>query len=289
LQPESKVLFLSLEQTRGDWWDRARRIYRFYNEGTTDADAADYWRQRIWLDDRNRVNEEQLRAVLDDFVYEVGHPPHLLAVDYLGYFARSFKGEPYQRTGDAVMALKSIAKEYRIPIIAPHQVSRSVKQGSAPHMDAARDSGVVEETADFVLSLWSEDTEHGRTLEDKTGKTHLRIEKSRHGGVGSDEILWFGLNNLVLISERVPEHAPGGTKAHQQRRTWAQDEVDYAKRYKHETWEHTLVRHMAKGLAYTHNNHAYKVEVGTAFEFVRRALFNSKQVQQDLELEIGML
>lgn len=231
IYPEMKILFVSLEQTRADWWDRARRIYRFYNTGTTDEEAFLYWRERLWLDDRNRLTEEQLRAVIDDFVYETGTKPHLVAVDYLGYWARGFKGESYQRTGDAVMALKAIAKDLRVPIIAPHQVSRTITLGAAPNLDSARDSGVVEETADFVLSLWRIDQEHNKVGNEQTGETGLRLLKSRHGGVGHEETLWFAPLSLSLVPALEKQSAQ-----------WARNEwVWYGKG--DYSWEHALVRH----------------------------------------------
>jgi hypothetical protein len=203
-QQDFKILFLSLEQTRGEWWDRARRIHRFYNINETAADAADWWKDHILIIDRNRVSEPDLRQHIDDFAYEMGSLPHLLAIDYLGYWARSFRGEAYQRTSDAVMALKALAGEYRIPLIVPHQVSRVGRDGEEFGGDAGRDSGVVEETADFVLTMWKPDNALGREAEERTGKVHLRISKSRHGGRGQLLTMQEGPISLVMVPDGDP-------------------------------------------------------------------------------------
>lgn len=183
-QENLKMLLLSLEQTRGEWWDRARRIHRFYHINSTETDAEEWWRDNLLLVDRNRVTEDQLRQILDDYAYQMGQLPDLIGIDYLGYWSRSFRGESYQRTSDAIMAMKAIAKEMRIPVIVPHQVSRIGRDGEEFGADAGRDSGVVEETSDFVFTMWKPDNILGRSAEQMTGAIHMRIAKSRHGGRG---------------------------------------------------------------------------------------------------------
>jgi hypothetical protein len=230
LQQDVKILFLSLEQTRSEWWERARRIYRFWNIGATDDDAEAFWSQRIWLDDRNRVSVGQFGELLEDFRYEVGQPPDLVAVDYLGYWAQSFKGERYERTSDAIMSMKEIAKAEKLRLISPHQVSRSTMHGSEPGVSGARDSGVVEETADFVMSLWRPDTAQGKPMEEHTGELKLSIGKSRHGGTGHVEQFIFAPLSLAIVRQ-----ASSMVK-------YARDELHY-RNPNHETWEQAQIRH----------------------------------------------
>lgn len=148
-QEDRKMLLLSLEQTRGEWWDRARRIHRFYNIHSDEAEARRWWMHNAMLVDRNRLSEAQFRQIIEDFAYQMGRVPDLMTVDYLGYWARSFRGEAYERTSQAIMALKAIAKEYRIPMIVPHQVSRVGRDGEEFSADAARDSV----TGDTLITL----------------------------------------------------------------------------------------------------------------------------------------
>lgn len=229
-QENTKILLLSLEQTRGEWWDRARRIHRFYNINSTEQEAADWWADNILLVDQNRLTEPQLRQVLDDFEYQMGAMPGLVAVDYLGYWARSFRGEAYERTSAAAMALKAIAKEYRIPMIAPHQVSRVGRDGEEFGVDAGRDSGVVEETADFLLTMWNPDNTLGRDEEEKTGQVHLRIGKSRHGGRGQLLTMQAAPISLAMV----PEGEPLCARARQ--------EIDWKRTYR-STWPEAVFRH----------------------------------------------
>lgn len=205
IQDDIQILFVSLEQTRGEWFERARRIHRFYNPQDSDVDVLDAYRNNIMMMDDNRVTEEQLVDGIHQFEFERGKKPDLIAVDYLGYWARSFPGDAYQRTSDAVMSLKAIAKDQRLPIITPHQVSRSAKFGQQFEGDQSRDSGVVEETADFLFGLWSEDQKAGND-DDKTGRVKLKIMKSRHGGVNTQASLQFATQCLAMVPMEEPHY-----------------------------------------------------------------------------------
>lgn len=230
LDPDLKLLFISLEQTRGEWFERARRIYRFYNLQATDQDALNFWRERIMIVDKNRLTEEELIGSIDQFEMEQGEKPGLVAVDYLGYWARAYKGEAYERTSAAVMALKAVAKDKRVPILTPHQVSRMADFGDEPDAGASRDSGVVEETADFLLALWSPDQRKGRQKHERTGEVNLKVLKSRHGGVGTLQKIQFAPLSLAMI--------PGGDPLWKR----AQNELESATQA--ETFEQVIERHI---------------------------------------------
>lgn len=197
-QERLKVLFVSLEQTRGEWWDRARRIHRFYDLDASEREAEEWWRDNIMIIDRNRLTERDLRQAIEDYAYERGKPD-LVCVDYIGYFARSFRGEAYLRTTDAVAALKGIAKEYRVPLIAPQQVSRVAQDGQEFSADAGRDSGAIEEYADFLLTMFVPDNLLFREESQKTGEVKFRIGKSRHGGRGVSLSMQFAPVSLTLV------------------------------------------------------------------------------------------
>jgi hypothetical protein len=95
------------------------------------------------------------------------------------------------------MGLKSEAKKHNVSIIAPHQVNRGAKEGSPLDADDARDSGVVEETGDFVLSLFRPDQAVGE--DGITGSFQAQLLKSRHGGKGAVANLRFSNMSLVIV------------------------------------------------------------------------------------------
>jgi hypothetical protein len=98
------------------------------------------------------------------------------------------------------MALKQIAKEYKVRIMAPHQVSRGNKAGQRPSMDDARDSGAVEETADFLFSYYRPDMlESGSGLMESKGLVNIFIAKSRHGGAGQEANCLFAPMSTAIV------------------------------------------------------------------------------------------
>lgn len=230
-QENFNFLFLSLEQTRGEWWDRARRIYRFYNLEDTDEDCAGWWENNIRIVDRNRVTEEQVYQVLEEYEASMGGLPDMIIIDYLGYYANSYSGERYDRVSNAIMGVKKIAKDTKTRILLPHQVSRIGKDGEEFGSDAARDSGVIEETADFLFTIWMPDNQLGKNDEERNGKIHLRIGKSRHGGRGIKCDFQWGPLSLVMVPVSDPHVG------------MAMKEFDWKQRY-HDNWEKGLYRHI---------------------------------------------
>ncbi len=100
------------------------------------------------------------------------------------------------------MELKALAKEFGVSIIVPHQVSRTGRRGERLELDFARDSGVVEETADFAMSLWAPHTKEEREDKDlgylDRADVRLEILKSRHGGVGRETRMLWAPASLAL-------------------------------------------------------------------------------------------
>jgi DnaB-like helicase C terminal domain/Toprim-like len=202
------TLVLSLEQTKSELADRMERIGRL-NIPKLDRPTLGSWYSKVRICDENRVPPEDVPVLVDEFIAEVGEPPKVVMVDYLGYWSRSFPGKSkYEQTSEAVMELKRIAKEFEMSIIAPHQVSRAGRRGERLDMDFARDSGVVEETSDFMLGLFKPgerflDDEGEEDYSDiewrKRADTRLEILKSRHGSVGRTLMFYWAPFSLSLI------------------------------------------------------------------------------------------
>ncbi len=95
-------------------------------------------------------------------------------------------------------SLKSLAKEIDVPVLALSQLNRSVEtRGGKPRLSDLRDSGSIEQDADVVMFLHSED--RGKEESDKTNITELLIEKHRNGPVGKVE-LYFDLKTTTFLN-----------------------------------------------------------------------------------------
>lgn len=200
--PGVPTLVVSLEQTKAEVSNRIERIGRFYNFWSS-PEQIDQWHCNMRMCDENRIPSSDLPVLVDEFIDEVGQPPKMVVVDYLGYWARSFKAENrYVQVSDAIMELKRWAKELGVVIVAPHQVSREGKAGQRIDLDTGRDSGVVEETSDFVFGLYRSLDADNPDQEDVIKKAEVRLEilKSRHGNNGRRVTMLWAPYSLALVS-----------------------------------------------------------------------------------------
>ena len=232
-KPDIKILFLSLEQTANEWFDRARRLQGFYDpelapEFGLNESVIDYYKDNLLMVEKNRVDMEEFRAVVRQAREEWDGQLDLIVVDYLGYWARAFKGEPYVRTSDAVMALKQLAKEEEVVIISPHQVNRGSQPGTKIKTSDSRESGVVEETADFMLAIEKPIEEMNAST--AQGTLSLEILKSRHGGVGTSIEMIFAPTSLAVVPRIDDLYSDEFYRQAQNEVKWrAQGEYDFEK------------------------------------------------------------
>lgn len=197
--PGIPSMFLSLEQTKGEITERLIRTSMLYNPWATVQDIGK-WHKRVRICDENRIPPADVPLLIEEYIDDIGEPPRLVFVDYLGYWSRAFKGSSkYEQTSEAIMELKRLAKQYEFAVIAPHQVSRLQKRGDKLDLDNARDSGVVEETADFVFGLYrpyENDPDDWR----RSAEIRLEILKSRHGNTGKTVPMVWAPYSLAMVA-----------------------------------------------------------------------------------------
>jgi len=189
-------LICSLELTVVEYYDRLARAARFYNPLLTDEQIEALHKDLRIYD--GTLGPSDLRRLVDEYVADVGHGPHFVGVDYLGYASRRFPGNgQYEKVSNTVMSLKEDAKAGKYVLIAPHQVGRGNREGEPITVSDARDSGVVEETADILLG-WYRPGDAARKAED--GLVTCRILKNRNGRRDVDVHFSFSLASLVLVA-----------------------------------------------------------------------------------------
>lgn len=121
------------------------------------------------------------------------HGLDLVLIDYVQLMAGKDKRRETNRAlelGEISGALKALAKELNIPVIALSQLSRPDKRDTNPRPRLAdlRDSGALEQDADMVLFLWR--SENDEYLPDGGLKSELIISKQRSGPVGTVYLSW---------------------------------------------------------------------------------------------------
>ncbi len=141
----------------------------------------------IFIDDSAGLNILQMRAMARRLQADQGLS--LLIVDYLQLMeSRNPSLSMVQQVTENSKALKSLAKELNIPILALSQLSRAVEQRSPqiPRLADLRESGSLEQDADVVLFIYRED----KYRQNSTRKNiaDIIIAKHRNGPVGKVEL-----------------------------------------------------------------------------------------------------
>ncbi|HDN97744.1 MAG TPA: replicative DNA helicase [bacterium] len=139
----------------------------------------------IFIDDTPSLNIFELRARARRL--KAKEDIQLIIVDYLQLMRGRGRAENRQQEiSEISAALKSLAKELNIPVIAVSQLSRATEQRERkrPHLSDLRESGAIEQDADLVLLLYRDEFYHPENEENK-GIAEIIIAKQRNGPTGS--------------------------------------------------------------------------------------------------------
>jgi replicative DNA helicase len=110
----------------------------------------------------------------------------LVIVDYLQLIEGAAGNDEgrVQEVAVITRALKSIARELEVPLVALSQLSRQIEtRGTEPMLSDLRESGAIEADADLVLFLWQKD----RKDRDES-VVRLKLAKHRNGPTGDFDL-----------------------------------------------------------------------------------------------------
>jgi replicative DNA helicase len=148
----------------------------------------------IYIDDTPAISIFELRAKCRRL--KVQHQIELVVVDYLQLMTGTgdSKGSREQEVSTISRALKSMAKELNVPVIALSQLNRSVELRSGnkrPQLSDLRESGAIEQDADLVIFIHRPEKydiyedEQGNSL---VGIADLILSKHRNGPIGDVQL-----------------------------------------------------------------------------------------------------
>jgi replicative DNA helicase len=117
----------------------------------------------------------------------------LIIVDYLQLMKSRNLENRVQEVGEISMALKELARELKVPVLALSQLSRAVEHrgGNRPQLADLRESGSIEQDADVVMFLYREEEEEGGKRE-KQAMRVLDIQKHRNGALRAINLFFRG-------------------------------------------------------------------------------------------------
>jgi len=139
---------------------------------------------KIFVDETPALNPTELRARARRVKRE--HGLNLVVVDYLQLM--QVPGTQENRATEIAeisRALKALAKELQVPVIALSQLNRSVEQREhkRPVMSDLRESGSLEQDADMILLIYREEVYDKNTT--KKGVAEIDLAKHRNGEIGT--------------------------------------------------------------------------------------------------------
>lgn len=129
----------------------------------------------------------------------------MILIDYLQLIRGRGKEGRQQEISEISRALKGLARELDVPVVALSQLSRAPEQRSdrRPILSDLRDSGAIEQDADAVIFLYRDDY-YNEDSPDK-GIAEIIIQKQRNGPVGSIKLAFIHeitkFENLTTRSE----------------------------------------------------------------------------------------
>jgi replicative DNA helicase len=156
-------------------------------------------RAPIWVDDTPSIPIMELRSKARRLAAE--HTLDMIVVDYLQLIASEGGESRVQELGQISRALKALARELRVPILALSQLSRAVEQRTPhiPQLSDLRESGALEQDADVVLFIYRDEKYNPDT--DKKGVADIIVAKHRNGPTGQVQLLFLERTTKFLDLE----------------------------------------------------------------------------------------
>jgi replicative DNA helicase len=150
----------------------------------------------IFIDDTPALSILELRAKCRRLKAE--HGVQLIVIDYLQLMRGEQGGNREQEIASISRALKGIAKELSVPVLALSQLSRSVETRGGdkkPQLADLRESGSIEQDADIVMFLYR--PEYYKITVDEEGMPtqgtgEVIIAKHRNGSTGNVKLKFIG-------------------------------------------------------------------------------------------------
>jgi len=176
------TLIVSTEMTRGQW---GRWMASVVSGMTTAAlphplptPVLAWWRTSpISIIDAGQVAASDIRTIAQG---RLGLK--LVIVDHLGRIGGPHRESRVLEVGHVARALKSLAKDLQCTVVTLCQLNRRVEGADEkePRLDDLRESGEIEQEADSVVFLWTDEKDRGQAKM----PGYATVAKNRHGPTG---------------------------------------------------------------------------------------------------------
>ncbi len=170
------------------WELRTGRIKKDEDFERLQGAMADLSEAPIFIDDKASSTVLAMRSVARRLKME--KDLGLIIVDYLQLITPTnsrASDNMVQQVTEISRALKAMARELEVPVLALSQLSRAVEQRRGrPRLSDLRDSGSIEQDADVVMFIHRDDKMNENS--DRPGIAEILVEKHRNGPVGKIDL-----------------------------------------------------------------------------------------------------
>lgn len=145
----------------------------------------------LYIDDSPNMTLVEIRAKCRRLAKRVGL--EMIVIDYIQLMTSGKKVESRQQeVSEFSRALKLLAKELGVPVIAISQLNRNSErsENKKPELSHLRESGSLEQDADVVVLLHREDM--AKREEERDGLAELIVAKQRNGPTGPVMVNFLG-------------------------------------------------------------------------------------------------
>jgi replicative DNA helicase len=143
----------------------------------------------LFIDDTPGISALQLRTKARRLHAEYGLD--LILVDYLQLMSGDYRSENrVQEISQISRALKGLARELNLPVLAASQLSRAVEQrhDKRPILSDLRESGSIEQDADVVMFIYRDELYNPET--EFQNIADILVAKHRHGPTGTVQLFF---------------------------------------------------------------------------------------------------
>lgn len=150
----------------------------------------------IYIDESPHLSPLELRSKARR--HKSRYPVDLIVIDYLQLMATTGRAENRQvEIAEISRAIKGIARELKIPVLALSQLSREADKDDSgmPRLSHLRESGAIEQDADVVLMLSRPRIDKRKSDDDDAGPldeniVYLNVAKQRNGPTGGMRLIF---------------------------------------------------------------------------------------------------
>ncbi len=148
---------------------------------------------KIFIDDTAGLTALEMRAKARRLKSE--HDIEFIVVDYLQLMQGRDKVENrVQEISDISRALKAMAKELDVPVLALSQLNRSLENrpNKRPQLSDLRESGAIEQDADVIMFIYRDEVYNKDENNPNRGLAEIIVGKQRNGPTGVVKLTFLG-------------------------------------------------------------------------------------------------